>query len=262
MFVPFFLLHLQILPFCVLFFTLLWAVSLPLKDASIVDRFWGLGFMFFYVVSVIYTHAEITPKNIIGFVLISLWALRLSIHIHTRNKGHAEDYRYQEMRKKYHPFALLSLPIVFWSQAVILWIVALPLLSLIVDREHSNWSNVGILIWAVGLYFEARGDWELKEFKKNPTHKGQLLTTGLWSLTRHPNYFGDTLMWWGIFIFCLPVGWYTAIGPIFMTFFIVKVSGVSLTDKSLSQSKPGFEGYIKSTPAFFPKITGYKSFER
>ncbi len=258
----FYKLHFELLPFCLLFFTGLWLLSLPLKDASIVDRFWGLGFIFYFVVGFLYLGSPVNLKNLVGLSLISIWALRLSVHIHMRNKGHPEDYRYQEMRRKYKPFELLSLPIVFLLQGFLLWIVATPLLAILIQKENIYCMAAGFLIWAIGFYFEARGDWELKEFKKSTVHRGQLLTTGLWSLTRHPNYFGDTFMWCGIFVFSLPEGWFTFIGPCFMSLLIVKVSGVALTDKSLKQTKPGFEDYLRSTPAFFPKISGYKSFEK
>ena len=243
------------------FSSLIWLLSLKLRDASIVDRVWGLIFLVLSA-SYTFTAGALDVRKVVVLCLVAIWSIRLSVHIHIRNRGHAEDYRYQAMRAEHGPakFWWYSFFSVFLLQAILAFFISAPLLSV---AHFSGPPTVtvfdvaGLLIWSIGFYFEAVGDWQLVRFKKNPSNKGKLLTTGLWSLTRHPNYFGDATLWWGFFLLAVSVPWgaLTFFGPLLMTFFIIKVSGVQLLEKNLVSSKPGYEAYIKDTPAFVPRLS-------
>jgi steroid 5-alpha reductase family enzyme len=239
--------------------TMLWGLSLKNRDASIVDRVWGLNFI---ALSLAYAYLtpEIYWRNLLVLTFVAIWGLRLSIHIHVRNRGKPEDVRYQDMRRRHGPaFWWQSLFRVFLLQGALSLIISAPILWVFYSEPDPNVYFVdalGILAWVVGFYFEAVGDLQLSRFKMSPTNKGKLLTTGLWSLSRHPNYFGDALQWWGLLFFALPFhgGYIAAIGPIIMTFFLRFVSGVTLLEGSLKVSKPGYENYTLETPAFIPKL--------
>jgi steroid 5-alpha reductase family enzyme len=237
--------------------TLVWALSLIKRDASIIDIFWGLGFVvvtWFYF----FTTEASTPRKFLVAALVSLWGLRLSVHILFRSIGRGEDYRYRDMRERHsRNFAIWSLFVVFWLQAAILWFVSSPLLA----AQHSAlpsgliWFDyIGIVVFTVGFMFESIGDWQLARFKKDPTNKGRVMQSGLWRYTRHPNYFGDALVWWGLFLIALstPGSLWTIASPILMTFLLLKVSGVSLLERSLAETKPEYRDYARRTPAFFP----------
>lgn len=240
--------------------TALWLCSLIVKDASIVDRFWGAGFVIVAWALALATPV-LSPYMKLLTLLVSIWGIRLSLYIHLRNRGHGEDYRYQEMRKHHgKSFWWYSFISVFMLQGALMLIVAAPVIYVLSSPRDSNlsWlSIVGTWVWLLGFALEAGGDFQLSKFKAEPTNKGKLLTSGFWSLTRHPNYFGDALQWWGFGLFAVAVGDWTGvmslIGPIVMTLFIVKVSGVALLEKNLKVTKPGYEEYVSSTPAFFPK---------
>lgn len=239
----------------------LWLCSLALKDASIVDRFWGLGFVLI-ALAIAIVQPTLDGHQMILLAIVAIWGLRLSIYIHLRNQGHPEDPRYQEMRRHHGArFWWYSFFSVFVLQGIIMLIVAMPVIFVMSDSRSfdtvSLFVFLGFLVWLTGFVFEAGGDLQLARFKKNPSNKGKLLTTGLWSLTRHPNYFGDACQWWGFGLFAWGqglTGYLTFIGPIVMTLFIRKVSGVDLLEKSLKAGKPGYENYIASTPPFFPKL--------
>lgn len=235
----------------------LWLLSLRLRDVSIVDRVWGLAFVVlvwtYYVVS---NASGLLPT--LTAVLVTIWGVRLSVHIHIRNRGHAEDYRYARMREEHgRRFWWYSFFSVFLLQAVIAWIVAAPLLWIMARQEPTNgmlfvW--LGAAVWLLGFVFEAVGDWQLARFKSDPSNKGKLLTDGLWSLTRHPNYFGDATLWWGYFVIALSVssGWQSVFGPALMTLLIRYVSGVSMLEKDQVLKYPEYAEYIRRTPAMVP----------
>lgn len=241
--------------------TALWLCSLIAKDASIVDRFWGAGF-----VLISWAVALTTPQLSLSMKLlttiVSIWGIRLSLYIHFRNRGHGEDYRYVEMRAHHGSrFWWYSFFSVFMLQGVLMLIVAAPVIFVLAAPSGEDLqvsSLVGAWVWLLGFILEAGGDFQLTQFKANPANKGKLLSTGLWSITRHPNYFGDALQWWGFGIFALAsgeiIGIFSLIGPLVMTLFIVKVSGVALLEKNLKVKKPGYDDYVNSTPAFFPKL--------
>ena len=190
-------------------------------------------------------------------VLATAWAARLALHIATRNIGHGEDYRYRSMREKYGAnFPLVSLGIVFLLQAVLMWIVSLPLQA--VSRPGPSvpfgWLDiVGFAIWSAGYAFEAVADAQLVVFKKNPANKGRVLDTGLWRYSRHPNYFGECVIWWGFGLTALATGaWWALAGPAVMTILLLKVSGVSLLESTITERRPGYREYIERTSAFVP----------
>jgi steroid 5-alpha reductase family enzyme len=241
--------------------TLVWLASLVKRDASIIDIFWGLGFV---VMGWIYFLAadDHATRGFLVVGLVSLWGLRLSVHILWRNWGHDEDYRYREMRERRpETFPVRSLLTVFWLQALLLWAISTPLLQ---GQRHPETAPLapldvlGIALFVVGFGFEAGGDWQLARFKGDPTNKGKVMNQGLWRYTRHPNYFGDALVWWGFFCFAAatPGGWWTVYSPILMTLLLMRVSGVTLLEKRLEQTKPAYREYAERTNAFFPWFPG------
>lgn len=236
---------------------LLWLLSLHLKDSSIVDIFWGTGFVLTYWMVMLVTAADLTPRLLLTGGLVSLWGVRLSAHIFIRNHGQPEDFRYAAWRREAGAaWWWRSFFKVFLLQGVILWIVATPLIVIIAGKAAAPFGVfdlLGIAVWLVGFIFEAGGDWQLAQFKKDPANKGKLLTTGLWSFTRHPNYFGDAAQWWGFYLLSLASGgWWTVFSPAIMTFLLMKVSGVAMLERTLAKTKPGYEDYIARTNAFFP----------
>lgn len=234
----------------------LWLLSLAVKDASIVDIFWGLGFVLIAAASYLVSAGFPGRKQLL-LLLVIIWGLRLALYLAWRNLGKGEDFRYQAMRKKYGPgFSLISLFLVFGLQGALMWIISLPLQAAQLSPAPGRliWLDwLGVILWLVGFGFEAIGDWQLARFKSNSKNKGKVLNQGLWALTRHPNYFGDALLWWGYFsIACAAGAWWTIISPVLMTLLLLKVSGVALLEKSLSKTKPEYQDYVQRTNAFFP----------
>mgnify|MGYP000011389961 FL=1 len=237
--------------------TMLWVVSVFIKNVSIVDIFWGIGFV---VVNTVYflNSGDVTPRKILLLILVSLWGFRLAIYLAFRNIGKGEDFRYQEFRLKFgpHRYWWLSYFQTFLLQGGLILIISLPLLA--VNSSSSSGilgvlDYVGICVWIIGFLFEAGGDYQLYQFKKHNDNKTKILKTGFWKYTRHPNYFGDSVIWWAYAIFSIAAGGYWQImGSVIMTLLIVKVSGVSLLEKTLKTNKPGYQDYIKRTNAFFP----------
>ena len=237
--------------------TLVWLLSLKLRDASVADVCWGLGFV---LVTWLYClrAPALTARSWLVAVLITLWGLRLSLHIYRRNRGKAEDARYRAMRASQGPaFWWRSLFTVFWLQGAILWFVALPLLVAVHATRPATLTGVdglGVVLFALGFGFEVVGDHQLDRFKANPANLGRVLDRGLWRYTRHPNYFGDATLWWGLYAIAgaTPGGWLTVLSPALMTFLLMRVSGVTLLEDSLKASKPGYHAYISRTPPFVP----------
>jgi steroid 5-alpha reductase family enzyme len=239
------------------FMTLLWIISVFIKDASIVDPFWGFSFVLINVYYT-YTFGIHGIEQLVLLLMVTLWGLRLSIHLWIRNKGKGEDFRYQQFRKDYgeNRYWWISFFQVFLLQATLAWLVSAPLFAINKDTGNNHIGVLelaGIIIWFVGLSFETIGDYQLTRFKSDPSNKGKLLTTGLWKYTRHPNYFGDAAAWWGFGIFGLAAGGYiNFLGAILMTILLVRVSGVMLLEKSLVNTKPGYAEYVARTSAFIP----------
>lgn len=231
----------------------IWAVSLWLRDASIVDIFWGLGFVL--ISSVTFSVTDGGTRAFLLATLTSLWGLRLSAYLAYRNHGRGEDPRYGAMRKyRGESFWWFSLISVFVLQGVIMWLVSLPVqvgqtsgaaMSLL------NWIGVGV--WAIGFLFEAIGDYQLSRFKSDPASAGKVLDHGLWRYTRHPNYFGNAMIWWGLFLVAVtPATVWLIISPVGMTFLLLKVSGVALLERDLKGRSQEYRDYMESTSVFIP----------
>ncbi len=235
--------------------TALWALSLVLKDASIVDIFWGAGFAVIAWVTFFVADGS-DARRVLFVVLVSLWGLRLAGYLAWRNIGKGEDYRYRAMRKRHGDrFAIVSYGTVFLLQGALMWVVSLPVQAGQVPTAGLIWLDVvGIGLWAVGLFFETVGDIQLARFKADPANQGHVMDRGLWRYTRHPNYFGDFLVWWGLYAVALASGdaWWTIVGPIVMSTLLMRVSGVALLEKSLSKRREGYAEYVRRTNAFFP----------
>ena len=239
--------------------TLVWMISVKLRDASVADICWGLGFVLLAWLYCFLSPAALTPRSWLVAALITLWGARLSLHIFRRHRG-GEDPRYQAMRASHGPaFWWRSLFTVFWLQGAILWFVALPMLVAVRATAPAALTAVdglGVLLFAVGFCFEVVGDHQLERFRAEPGNRGRVLDRGLWRYTRHPNYFGDATMWWGIYAIAAstPGGWLTVLSPSLMMLLLMRVSGVTLLEDGLKASKPGYSGYIARTPAFFPWV--------
>jgi steroid 5-alpha reductase family enzyme len=238
-------------------FSALWLLSLALRNASIVDVFWGLGFV---VIGIYYLSTLSNPPTARGWLvmaLVSVWGLRLSIYIGLRNAGSGEDFRYRKWRHEAGSnFWWISYFKVFLLQAIVLWVVSSPVMLAQRGDAPSGWSVldlVALTCWLVGFLFEVISDWQLARFKKDPANAGQVMRSGLWSLSRHPNYFGEALLWWGIGLLALPTGGSLSFfGPAMITFLLIKVSGVAMLDAALEERRAGYTDYIRSTPAFLP----------
>ena len=235
--------------------TLLWFWSIAIKNVSIIDIFWGFGFV---IVNGVYFLSVENPstRHILVLILVSIWGIRLTGYLGWRNIGKGEDYRYQEFRQRYGPerYWWFSYFQVFLLQGGLTLIISLPLLSIYANsRELNILDYVAIVVWIIGFMFEAGGDYQLAQFKKNPENKGKVLDTGFWKYTRHPNYFGDAAVWVAYALFCIASGSYwQVIGTVIMIFFLLKVSGVALLEENLTVTKPQYKAYIEKTNAFFP----------
>ena len=233
-----------------------WVASLVRTDVSLVDRVWGAAFVFVAWTNV--ALADAGDRMLLAAVLITIWGMRLSVYVTVRNWGHGEDPRYAAMRaKRPSVFPLRSLVTIFGLQGLLVWIVALPLLGIgLAGPDQLGWLDVvGVAVWSIGFFFEAVGDWQLARFLGDESNRGRVLDTGLWRYTRHPNYFGDATMWWGIGILAVAAGasW-ALVGPAVMTLVIVKVSGVALTDRNMAtkSQREGHAEYVARTSAFIP----------
>lgn len=234
----------------------LWLVSLVLGDASIVDAFWGPGFVLVTTVAILASDGAL-PRRRLALALVALWGFRLGGHILWRNWGQGEDYRYRAMRARAGDrFAAWSLVQIFGLQGVLLWIVALPLQIAVAAPTPSVLGALdlaAVVVFACGLAFEAIGDWQLARFKATPSSTGQVMDRGLWAWTRHPNYFGDAVVWWGFFLLALATGaaW-TIVSPLLMTWLLLRLSGVPLLERKLRKTRPAYADYVARTSAFVP----------
>lgn len=245
---------------CVL---LLWVLSIALHDVSIVDIFWAPGFAVAAWAAHLSTTGA-TPHGWIAAILTTVWGLRLGIYLLWRNGGHGEDPRYTAFINHLGPEKRhwISLTRVFGLQGLVMWVVATPVVLAQVGSGHDGAASAGlgpiawagIAIWVAGFLFETIGDWQLVRFKKNPANAGQVMDRGLWRYTRHPNYFGDSCVWWGLFLIACDNPWalITIVSPMLMTFFLIKRTGKALLERRLKRSKPGYEAYIRRTSGFFP----------
>jgi steroid 5-alpha reductase family enzyme len=237
---------------------LTWLLSLVLKNASIVDIVWGFGFVLVAWAVRLNVDEGLAARQNLLVGMTTLWGLRLAGYLFWRNHGKGEDYRYRAMRKHWGPrFGLISLATVFALQGVLMFTVSLPVqLGQTRDTPDIGWlAVVGLAVWAVGIFFEWVGDAQLARFKGDPSNQGKVMNRGLWKFTRHPNYFGDACVWWGIALVAAEttVGRWGLIGALVMTILLRRVSGVVLLEKSLSKRKEGYAEYIAATSPFFPR---------
>ena len=233
----------------------LWILSLLLKNASIVDIFWGLGFIAVAWFGLALADGFL-PRKLLIYSLTTIWGLRLALHIGIRNWGQPEDFRYaawrQESGANWWWYSFFK---VFLLQGVLMWIISTPLLAAQTPALPSTltWIDMlGASLWTFGLLFESVGDLQLARFKRKAENKGKLLTTGLWKYTRHPNYFGEAVLWWGCYLIALAAGaWWTVFSPILITWLLLRVSGVAMLERTM-KLKPGYEEYMQKTNAFLP----------
>lgn len=241
-----------------IYFTVLFFIAQKLHNNSIVDLAWGVGFVLVALTGYI-VMPEKTKISTTILVLVTVWGVRLFWHLAKRNIGKPEDYRYVNMRKRWgkHWAKLKAYLNVFVLQGVLLLVVSLPILLTMTSSVKAFywWNGVGILVWVIGFAFETIGDYQLTKFKKKESNHGKLLTTGLWSITRHPNYFGEALSWWGIFLISLNQvrNVWGVIGPLTITLLLLFVSGVPLLEKKYGQ-RPDFVAYAEKTSKFLPFI--------
>lgn len=238
------------------FFTIVFIIAQSKNNNSIVDMGWGLGFIFIALHGIL-TAETMTLAGYTIFAMVLLWGLRLFLYISIRNWGKPEDYRYVAMREKWgnkHPRVQAFFK-VFMVQGLLMMIVAAPIHAafLITTEVNMIWIIIAIVLFLIGFYFETVGDIQLRKFISNPANKGKVMQSGLWKYTRHPNYFGETVMWWSIFIVIVSAPWgiVSIIGPLLITLLLLFVSGVPLLEKKYMK-KPEFVEYAKRTSIFFP----------
>ena len=236
---------------------LTWLASLVRRDVSLVDRTWSI-----FITGAAIVYATLLPAPgargawMVGLAVV--WALRLSLYVTARNWGHGEDRRYQAIRARNQPnFAFKSLYLVFALQALLAWTVSAPfLVALAGGRPIGILDLLGLALAAFGIVFEAVGDWQMARFKADPAHHGQVMDRGLWRYTRHPNYFGEACIWWGFWGVALGGaglhGAWSIVSPLLMTVLLLKVSGVSLLERDITERRPAYRDYIARTSAFFP----------
>ena len=231
-----------------------WMYSIPKRNVAIVDGLWSLMILNSLLVYVLLSSAW-GARSILVLAMVSVWAIRLSAHITLRNHGKPEDHRYQAIRRNNEPhFWLKSLYIVFGLQAVLAWVVSLPAVAAAASPAPLGWLDLtAVLLWATGMFFEVVGDWQLRQFQRKRKSAGEVLDQGLWRYTRHPNYFGEALLWWGIWLTALSAGaWWSVISPLMMTWLLLRVSGVALLEKDIAERRPAYRDYIERTSAFLP----------
>ena len=237
-------------------FSLLWLASLPLRNASIVDTWWGPAFVLAWVT---YTsrQATVSPRAVVIGVLVAAWAIRLAWHIGRRNIGHGEDPRYAAWRSAHGAsWWWFSWVKVFLLQATVAWVVSWPLGAAIAGAASfpGPLDLLGVVVAVAGLAVEATADWQLRRFKATAA-PGAVCDTGLWRYSRHPNYFGEAVVWWGLWLVAANVvgGWLTVVSPVVMTWLLVRVSGVAMLEPALIARKPAYAAYVRRTSAFVPR---------
>jgi len=233
---------------------LAWAASVALRDVSIVDSAWSLLVLAPALVAAALV-PQVGPRAPAVLSLAGIWALRLAVYITWRHWGHPEDSRYQAIRARNEPgFAAKSLYLVFGLQALLAWLVALPLVASVTSA--APWSAldaVGVVLFLLGLVIEALADGQLARFKADPANRGLVMGQGLWRYSRHPNYFGEFCVWWGLWLVASAAGaWWTVVSPLLMSVLLLKVSGVTLLEKDIGGRRPAYRAYAARTNAFFP----------
>jgi steroid 5-alpha reductase family enzyme len=243
---------------------LLWAYAVKIRDVSFIDAFWALGMVLLAWASWVQVGGDGRRATVL-LALTTMWGMRLGLHLLSRWRREGEDPRYKKilghaMESKDWSWPKSALLMVFLTQAPLLFITSLPAQLGIWASEGGGpimgpiaW--VGVVLALIGIAFESIGDAQLKAFRANPANKGKVLDTGLWRYTRHPNYFGDACTWWGIWLIAAetgPAGWFSVIGPIFLTFTLTRWSGKPLLERGLKKSRPDYAAYVARTSGFFP----------
>ena len=233
-----------------------WLASLARDNVTIVDSMWGL---FFLLGTGVYAYAQPGTRSNIMLALVALWALRLSIFLARRNRLFApvphEDRRYAAIRANNAPhFRLKSLYLIFGLQSALAWIISLPLLAAAISSAPWRWLDyAGVLLWTFGFAWESIADRQLVCFKAQPQNSGQVLTSGLWRYSRHPNYFGECCLWWGYYLLaCAAGGWWSLPAPVLMTWLLLRFSGVPMLEHGIAARRPAYADYMRSTNAFLP----------
>jgi len=231
-----------------------WGLSAAKRDVSIVDSLWPLFFLLGALAYAALAGAA-GPRALLLLALVTIWALRLAGYLTWRNWGEPEDRRYQAIRARNEPgFAWKSGYLIFGLQGLLAWVIAMPLFAgLSGAAPLSAIDYAGVVLWLLGFGFETIADWQLARFKADPASRGRVLDSGLWRYTRHPNYFGEAVLWWGFFLIALAAGGgWTVFAPILMTVLLLKVSGVALLEKDIGERRPDYRDYIARTNAFIP----------
>jgi steroid 5-alpha reductase family enzyme len=236
---------------------LFFLIGVLTKNHTFVDTAWGLSFVIVAHVS-FWIQEDHTPVRWIVLAMVTVWGLRLFWHIAKRTLGKEEDLRYQDMRKKMgtKKSAILASYIqIYLIQGFLALFISTPIIMInsMPPNDLHRWYPVGIIVWIFGLTMEAAADWQLKNFLSQKQNHGQIMTRGLWKVSRHPNYFGESILWWGVYLVALTVvgGWTSFFGPLLLTFLLLKVSGVPPAEK-LMRNLPGFEEYKRRTSMFIP----------
>jgi len=235
-----------------------WGISVAIKNASIVDIVWGLGFVVVAWTVRLAVDEGLDARQWLLVTMTTVWGLRLAGYLAWRNLGHGEDYRYRAMRRHHGPkFPLISLYSVFALQGALMWIVSLPVQLGQADAtpDIGVIAIAGVVMFLVGLFFEVVGDAQLARFKADPANAGKVMDRGLWQYTRHPNYFGDCCVWWGIALVAAETGTGAIglIGAVVMTVLLRRVSGVTFLEKTIVKRREGYGGYIERTSPFIPR---------
>lgn len=234
----------------------LWLVSVVRKDVSLIDIFWGPGFL--VAAGIAWFRSETSsPLQLLALGMVAVWGLRLGVHIALRGRGHGEDRRYAAMREKNgEKFWWLSLVTVFWLQATLIAVLCAPLVLVqLRPVVRPLWLVAGVAVWLAGFLFEAVADAQLGAFQRDPASRGRVLDTGLWRYSRHPNYFGEALLWWGFGLCALGVagGAWTLYAPAAVTFLLLRVSGVPMLETGMEKRRPGYREYVERTSSFLPR---------
>jgi len=234
-----------------------WRVSVRIRDVSIVDIAWGANGALVALVTFLVSEGAL-PRRILLTGMVAIWGIRLALHIGRRKKGKGEDFRYAAMRQEHgDAFPVRSLFTVFLFQAVLIWAITLPVQ--VAQRAGvapglTRMDFLGLAVWLLGYAFEVTADRQLRRFLADPSNEGRVMEGGLWRYSRHPNYFGESLIWWGVFLVAAttPGGWMTVFSPLLMTFFLVKVSGVPMLEEALAERREGYREYMRRTSSFVP----------
>ncbi|MDJ0926574.1 MAG: DUF1295 domain-containing protein [Gammaproteobacteria bacterium] len=231
-----------------------WLISIPLRDVSIVDIFWGPNLVAAAIAYALFL-PQPGPRDWLIVSMVILWALRLGAYIYGRNRGQPEDRRYRAMRERRGAsFWWRSFYVVFVTQAVLAWVLSWQLLGAIAGQAPLGWLDVlGVGVWLFGLVYETVADRQLAKFLAAPDRGTAVMDRGLWRYSRHPNYFGEFCLWWGLFLLAASTGaWWSIISPLMLTGLLLKVSGVALTEQTIAERRPEYRDYIRRTSAFFP----------